>query len=59
MFSKDNKHYRPTPRTLNEAFGPYHRWQEIRTCRKHERLCVVAGVIVLGVVYGLLMGWRG
>ena len=59
MFSKDNRHYRPTPRTLNEAFGPYHNFQAIKTCRKHERLCVIAGVIVLGMVYGLLMGWRG
>ena len=59
MFSKDPKHYRATPRTVQEAFGAYHRYEEIRACRRHERLCVVAGVIVLGVVYGLLFGWRG
>ena len=59
MFSKDARHYRRAPRTLNEAFGPYARFEDIRTCRRHERLIAVAGVLVLGVVYGLLFGWRG
>jgi hypothetical protein len=54
MFSRDPKHYRPTPRSVQQAFGPYHQLHEIRTCRRHERLCAVAGVIVLGVIYGIL-----
>jgi hypothetical protein len=53
MFSRDPKHYRQTPRSIQEAFGPYHRL-DIAVCRKHERLCVIVGVIVLGVIYGLL-----
>ena len=59
MFSRDPKHYRPTPRSIQQAFGPYHRMPEIRTCRKHERLCVIVGVLFLGAVYGLLFAWRG
>lgn len=59
MFSRDNRHYKPAPRTLNEAFGPYARFEEIRFYRRHERLIAIAGVVVLGVIYGLLFGWRG
>jgi hypothetical protein len=59
MFSKDNRHYRSTPRTLNEAFGPYHSMNvEYRRVRK-DILSVALGVIALGIVYGLLIGWRG
>ena len=58
MFSKDSKHYRSTPRTVQEAFGPYHRF-DVDVCRKHERLVAIAGVIVAGVIFGLLFGWRG
>lgn len=53
MFSKDNRHYRATPRTVSEAFGPYHCYDN-SVCRKHERLIAVVGVIVVGVIYGLL-----
>lgn len=58
MFSRDYKHYRSTPRTVQEAFGPYHRY-DIAVCRKHERLVAIAGVLGVGVIFGLLMGWRG
>ena len=59
MFSKDKTHYRATPRTLNEAFGPYHSFNvEYRRVRK-DILCAALGVVALGVVYGLLIGWRG
>lgn len=58
MFSRDNRHYRPTPRTIAEAFGAYHRC-DIAVCRKHERLIAVVGVIAAGVLLGLLIGWRG
>lgn len=53
MFSRDNRHYRATPRSTQQAFGPYHRF-DIAVCKRHERLCAVAGVIVIGVIYGLL-----
>lgn len=59
MFSRDKRHYRAAPRTMNEAFGPYARFEEIRFYRRHERLIAAAGVILLGVIYGLLTGWRG
>jgi hypothetical protein len=58
MFSKDSRHYRATPRTIGEAFGPYHRY-DISVCRRHERLIAVVGVIVAGVLLGLAFGWRG
>lgn len=58
MFSKDNRHYRPTPRSVSEAFGPYHCY-DIDYCRKHERLIAIAGVLIVGVILGLLFGWRG
>jgi hypothetical protein len=54
MFSRDPKHYRPTPRSLNEAFGPYHRL-DIAVCRKHERLCAIVGVIFCGVLLGIAL----
>ena len=54
MFSRDNKHYRPTPRTIQQGFGPYHRL-DIAVCRKHERLCAIVGVIVCGVLLGIAL----
>jgi hypothetical protein len=58
MFSRDSKHYRPTPRTTSEAFGPYHKYQSVKQAR-WDFIQVALGVIALGVVYGLLFGWRG
>jgi hypothetical protein len=58
MFSRDNKHYRPTPRTTQEAFGPYSRYQSKKQAR-NDILQVALGVLALGVTYGLLFGWRG
>lgn len=58
MFSKDNRHYRTTPRTISEAFGPYHRF-DIAYCRKWEKRTAIAGVLIAGIFFGLLMGWRG
>lgn len=57
MFSRDARHYRRTPRTISEAFGPYHRY-DVAVCRKHERLCLIAAVLVMAGI-GLLIGWRG
>jgi hypothetical protein len=58
MFSRDNRHYRATPRTIQEAFGPYHRY-DIEICRKHERLIATVGALFVGIIFGLLFGWRG
>jgi hypothetical protein len=55
-----DKNYRPIPRTLQQAFGPYAKLDTpTAICKRHERLCAIVGVIVLGVIYGLLFGWRG
>lgn len=59
MFSKDNRHYRATPRTLQDAFGPYHVFHEQHRRAKSNIVCAALGVIALGVIYGLLFGWRG
>jgi hypothetical protein len=58
MFSRDNRHYRKTPRTVQDAFGPYHRF-DIAVCKRHERLCAIVGVIVLGVLFAVELWWRG
>lgn len=58
MFSRDSKHYRPTPRTTSEAFGPYHFYESKKQARR-DVISVALGVIALGIVYGLLFGWRG
>lgn len=58
MFSKDNRHYRATPRSIHEALGPYHRF-DIAVCKRHERLVALVGVLIVGVIYGLLFAWRG
>jgi hypothetical protein len=56
----DDKNYRPIPRTLQQAFGPYAKLDTpIAVRKRHERLCAIVGVIVLGVIYGLLFVWRG
>lgn len=57
MFSQDRKHYRPTPRTMNQAFGPYAKVTPIG--HRTSKVAVVAGVVIVGAIYGLLMGWRG
>jgi hypothetical protein len=58
MFSRDAKHYRRTPRTTSEAFGPYAHYQSRKQAR-NDIIQVALSVVALGVVYGLLFGWRG
>jgi hypothetical protein len=53
-----SKNYRPIPRTIQQAFGPYHRF-DIAVCKRHERLCAIVGVIVLGVIFAVELWWRG
>lgn len=54
MMDDYSKNYRAIPRTMNEAFGPYVKLDEIAVCRRHERLCAIVGVLIVGVIYGLL-----
>lgn len=58
MFSKDKQHYRATPRTTFEAFGPYHNFAPEKKIRS-SALAAAGGVIALGILYGLLLAWRG
>lgn len=60
MFSRDPKHYRATPRNLNEAFGPYASplLTEAKKQARRDMIHVALGVVALGIVYGLLFGWR-
>jgi hypothetical protein len=59
MMDDYSKNYRPIPRTMNQAFGPYAKLDEIAVCRRRERLCAIVGVLIVGVIYGLLFVWRG
>lgn len=63
MFSRDPKHYRPTPRTTSEAFGPYHEFlrdqKRLRNLEFLSNISPILGVLIVGIVYGLLFGWRG
>lgn len=54
MFSRNNKHYRPVPRSVSEAFGPYHTFKELRRRTRMDVIRIALGVIALGVVYGFL-----
>jgi hypothetical protein len=55
-----DKNYRPIPRTMNEAFGPYAKLDTpIAVCKRHERLCAIVGVLVVGVIYAVEFWWRG
>ena len=54
MFSRDNRHYRPTPRTTQQAFGAYHNFYTTNTPKKHERLVAIVGVLFVGALFGYL-----
>lgn len=57
MFSRDPKHYRATPRTISEAFGPYAKFAPPPA--KRDKWLTIAGVVLVGAAFGLLIGWRG
>jgi hypothetical protein len=57
MFSKDPKHNRPTPRSIQQAFGPYHKMR-VEKPESHG-VFTVFGMLVLGIIFGLLLAWRG
>ena len=52
MFSRDNKHYRPTPRTLQQAFGPHAEWNAPKDRRSTTALIVIGwGVAIAGIFF--------
>ncbi|WP_233854040.1 hypothetical protein [Paraburkholderia sp. HD33-4] len=51
MFSRDVKHCRPTPRTINQAFGPY---AEIQIGRRRERK---AWLYAIGYGFAIGLTW--
>jgi hypothetical protein len=58
MFSKDNRHYRPVPRTIQQAFGPHHSFTPYAKRRtRADIICAALGVLGLGVVYALEWVW--
>jgi hypothetical protein len=60
MFSRDPKHYRPTPRTIQSAFGPHHSFTPYAKRRaRADIICATLGILGLGVVYALewMWGW--
>ena len=60
MFSKDVRHYAPTPRRLSESkFGPDARLDTTPRLSAFDKFMAVMGVISIGAAIGLLMGWNG
>jgi len=65
MFSKDSKHYRPTPRTTQQAFGPYAEYREDRQFRLQRWVDIATmaactfGAIACAAAIGLMFGWNG
>lgn len=58
MFSRDPKHYRPMPRTIQQAFGPYHRFNVYQKRRAQiDMICAGLGVLGLGAMYGAMWYW--
>lgn len=55
MFSQDPKHYRATPRTTQQAFGPYHRFTPRR--ETEAGWAVALGVCLIGAMYGAMLFW--
>lgn len=50
MFSRDAKHYRPVPRTMNQAFGPSAR---LHVSREKTPLRAYVYMVTCGVAIGL------
>lgn len=50
MFDRDIRHYHPTPRTLDEAFGPYSRL-DTPTTRAPRLLVAAAWVTGLSLFF--------
>jgi hypothetical protein len=54
MFSRDIRHARPTPRTLQQAFGPY---SKIRIPQRRSKVVDALYVVLYGVAVGAV--WYG
>lgn len=69
MFSRDNRHYRATPRSIQQAFGPHtdsfisdsdrrefnrRRWIDIASMAA----CTL-GSIACAIAIGVMLGWQG
>jgi hypothetical protein len=57
MFIRDMKHYRPTPRTIQQAFGPYANFKFQPFTRRRERFWSIVGVMVAGGIFGAMYVW--
>ena len=56
-FSKDVRHYRSTPRTLNQAFGPYARL-DVAKREAHGWLWAIGCGIGIGVFWWFVVALR-
>jgi hypothetical protein len=54
MFSRDTKYHRAIPHTIQQAFGPYHRFDTERK-KFSAKLGAALAVIVIGVWYGWMV----
>jgi hypothetical protein len=56
-----NNTTRKFPRTLDEAFGPYQRHGLVEQYdpmpREDKIVTIIGGVVLVGVVVALVMGW--
>lgn len=60
MFSRDNNHYHPTPRSTQEAFGPYAEFRAERRQRWIDVASMAAcplGAIACAAAIGVMLGW--
>lgn len=64
MFSRDNAHYHPTPRTTQQAFGPYAEYRAERRAFNRQRLIDIAsmaactlGAFVCAALIGVMLAW--
>jgi apolipoprotein N-acyltransferase len=54
MFSRDIKHYQyRTPRSLNDAFGPYSQWNVKRDSQAKQWAYAIGTGVVIGVIWWL------
>lgn len=69
MFSRDNSHYHPTPRSIQQAFGPhadsYISSQERRDFNRQRLIDIASmaactlGSIACAIAIGVMLGWQG
>lgn len=64
MFSRDARHYRSTPRTTQQAFGPYAEFRADRRAFNRQRLIDIAtmaactlGAFVCAALIGVMLAW--